>query len=1105
MNVTKNKEIKEKYFIKSNKSPQPIQKSKTNNKIQIYEQSSFPYPYPSHNFLVEENLDENININDYLNNKQTNFYPNKGRIRLRSPENFNRINNNYYNFNKNYYPDIAKHFESDDLEDKNTSYNNKDEYNNNNKNWKKKILEIKEQNKEEYEQYINKNYSNNNIYNYNNYYNGNYYSNTFNTNNNAFSSKVFTTKINLDNKTKKFDNYDNYKNYNKNKNKKRGDNNTNKNFHKYSKDHSDLNKNNYLSDINLKKSTKYHNQTQENYYKNINNNQNMNQNNDSSSSNIYDDSYDYKTQYNFKKNNNNKYHNFPKFGSETSQDNTNSDINKEDEEHNIMKPVRTPLKNDEEHYHQNLTIKIQNPEDQNKPEIKYVDNTPEGCIVLNNNNNIERKNKKKKLSIDNEEIKKIAGKLVQKNKNFEFPNFNRYKNKNEIPRINNDKSPENTFNNNIEKNNKKIKEITVDLSPKKKLHLSNSNQNLRGRINRDNFMSQGNNNKYNFNINPNSKIESCIITFDKSQTKITERKLSNSSDGMDQNKMRYIKKKIISTNNKNYIHNTKETPGNDNITPYNQNDSAKKIYQKPVQDNVPTLTLMENVENLEMSGEVKDYCAPSPNYGKKGKEAYLNSQKKRNPNLNNNSPILSNSGKYQLFNSSNKKDNTSPFKNKKYDEFSFRESGNNINDVNYSNGQKIEVNIISNDNSIDNKDEIRNKNKLNENLINLNQQRMPTFSGMDFVNSKENNQDVNEPLNKDKSFNRNQFIVKSFRNKQKEIKEKPIISYSFYKKYYDIYLQLPQNEKEYMFKKQFEKNKEQDKNDASYKKIEKKILANKLINAPIRAKLMEASAKDFYIRNKLNSLLNGEHSSNLNNTLDIELDQSNNDNIASSKKNGDNKFIIRTIIKKIRQRGGPAQIKKIPKNININISSILKREIKDKAQIAKEKKINSILKEDFENYIIYYNSDDVQKKDKKYNWSMIELLIIKIKLDIADIINSYLRCCEEIIIDNAYIKIGNDYIKNIIGHYKNNYLTNKNFEKIRNKIIKIFAFVKDINIDDEFKYQILSGLIKNLMNNELFFQNDYNILKQTDIDNKNEIKKILESCNETLLFEKADF
>ena len=1103
MNVTKNKEIREKYFIKSNKSPQPLQKLKYDNKISTYERSPGPYPYAPKNLQVEENLDKNININDYLNNNQINFYP---RNKQRSPVNINRnINNNNNYYNKNYFQDIAKHFESDDVEDKNTNFNNKEEYNNNsnnNKNWKKKILQIKEQNKEEYELYINKNYnnySNNNIYNYNNYYNGNYYSNTFNANsnniNNTFNPNVFTGRINLDNKTKKFDNYDNYKNYNKNKNKKRDFNNTNKNMHhNFSKDFSDLNKNNYLSDINIKKNIKYQNQTQDNYYKNINNNNN--QNNDSSSSNIYDDSYDYKTQYNFKKNNKNKYKNLPKFCSgASSQDNSYSDINKEDEVYNTTTPIRVPLKNDEEHYHQNLTIKIQNREEENKPQIKYVDNTPEGCVVINNNNNLERKNIKKNLSIDNDEIKKFAGKLVQRNKNIEFPNLNKYKNKNDILKTNND--------NNIERKNKKIKEITVDLSPKKKFHLSNSNQNLRGRINRENNISQGNANKYNFNMNPNSKIESCIIKFEKSPKKNNRGKVSNSFDNTENNKnLRYIKKKIISSNNKN-------------ITPFNQNSSVnKKIYQKPGYDNTVTPSpsppkanpsSLEQMENLEMSGEVKDYCAPSPNYGKRGKEAYLNSQKKRNQNqnlnLNNNSPLLSNSGKYQyqyqLFNSGNKKDNkenASSLKDKKkYDEFSFRENdNNNINDVNYSNEQKIEVNIINNENSIENNDVIKNKNKLNENLNNYNQLRMPTFSEMEISNTNNiNNQDITEPLKKDKALNRNQFIIKSFSNKQKEIKEKPIISFhSFYKKYY-------------MYKTQEENN---------YHQIENKNIGNKLnnlINAPTRGKIMDVSAKDFYIRNKLNSSLNDEHTSNLNNTLDIELDQSNNnnDNITLSlKKNNESKFIIRTIIKKIKRGKKNIQIKNnINSKTNIDISSLLKREIKDKAQMNKEKKINSILKEDFENYIIYYNINNInnnKNKEKKYNWSMIELLIIKIKLDIADIINSYLICCEEIINDNEQIKIGNDYIKNIIEHYKNNYLTNNNYEDIRKKILKIFAFIKDINIDKEFKYKILFGLIQHLMDYELFFKSDFNILKQTDRENENEIKKILESNYNVLLFDK---
>ena len=136
---------------------------------------------------------------------------------------------------------------------------------------------------------------------------------------------------------------------------------------------------------------------------------------------------------------------------------------------------------------------------------------------------------------------------------------------------------------------------------------------------------------------------------------------------------------------------------------------------------------------------------------------------------------------------------------------------------------------------------------------------------------------------------------------------------------------------------------------------------------------------------------------------------------------------------------------------------------------------------------------------------MIELLLIKIKLDIADILNSYLKCCEEIIIDNDYVKIGNDYIKNIIEHYKNNYLTNKNFDEIRNKIIKIFVFIKDINIDDEFKYQILWGVMKYLMNNKLFFENDFNILKQTDIENKNNIKLILKNCDDDIFLQKVNF
>ena len=53
--------------------------------------------------------------------------------------------------------------------------------------------------------------------------------------------------------------------------------------------------------------------------------------------------------------------------------------------------------------------------------------------------------------------------------------------------------------------------------------------------------------------------------------------------------------------------------------------------------------------------------------------------------------------------------------------------------------------------------------------------------------------------------------------------------------------------------------------------------------------------------------------------------------------------------------------------------------------------------------------------------------MIKIKLDIGGIIQGYLKACEDIVNDSDLILIGNDYIDNIIQHYKNNYLTDKNF------------------------------------------------------------------------------
>ena len=1129
MNIKKNKEIR-KYptnkpnqnnFVSFNRSPQPT------NKLKIQSHSPIPFSNQT-NLEYEDNIDENININEYLNNKQTNFYQNKNRTKGRSP----LPNNNYYNYiknynyNTNYSPNIIKHFESDDMDEHNINYkNNKDDYEHKNKNLKKKIQQIKEQNREEYNQYINKNYGNNNIYNYNNYYNGNYYNNNYNENNNNYNTKSSNPQMpqkNLDFRAKKFNNYDNYRNYNKNKNKNRVINsniNPNKNYHKYSQDELGIN-NYYLSDNNFKKVNK--NQTQENYFKKINSNNNNN--NDSSSSNIYDDSYDYKTQYNFKKNQKNRYRQFAKFYSASSQENSYSD-NKDDDNHNTS-PFRLPLKNDEEHYHQNLTIKIKNPEEKKNIQIKYVDNTPEGCIVLDRNNidnNIDKRKQNVKMNINNvEKINKDFLDNKRSNylakKNIEFPELNRYENKNEFfknynKRTNNNSSPGNyqevknkinKINEEIEKR-KKIKEISVDLSPKKKLNLANSNQNLGRRIN--------NNIQNNININPNknSKIESCIITFDKNPKNPNKNKLSNSLDKIvpDNNKIRYIKKKVIISNNRKNLYNQKETPGFNN-NQINKDGNEIKVYQKPGKETL-SRSIGKSIENLEYSGEVKDYCAPSPDYGKKGKEAFLNAQKNRNKYLNNNSPYLSSSGKFQIFESNKKeKDNITPNKNKKYDEFSFKENNNglnNINDVNYTNTQKFEVNIINNE---DNEDVNNNyhKNTSSENFSIFTQQRMPTFTNLDLgtkndnnnnkENSKENNKDKNDN-NENKENILTKLVIKSFSNKKKEIREKPKLFYTFYKKYYDIYFKIPPKENIYMTKT-FIKNKnliQEKEKDKSYEEIEKKYFDKKLINAPIRGKILDASAKDFYIRNKLNSSFNDGHSlkNYEHNTIDIELEE-NNDTVHKN----NNRIVIRTVIKKIKRKNNKKELlnnkfNKIKKN-NINIELLKKENIKTKEQIKREKKVNSILKEDFENYIIFYKENITNNRNKKYDWSMVELLMIKIKLDIGDIIQAYLIACEDIINGDDLILIGNDYINNIIQHYKNYYLTDKNFEEIHFKILKMFVNLKDLNIELNFKYKALWGLINILINNELFNIYDFDVLKQCDEENKNEIEKILENCTE---------
>ena len=164
--------------------------------------------------------------------------------------------------------------------------------------------------------------------------------------------------------------------------------------------------------------------------------------------------------------------------------------------------------------------------------------------------------------------------------------------------------------------------------------------------------------------------------------------------------------------------------------------------------------------------------------------------------------------------------------------------------------------------------------------------------------------------------------------------------------------------------------------------------------------------------------------------------------------------------------------------------SIIKKIKEDKTtkQKTNEDKINSILMEDLENYLIY--SENLQKNNDKlnsiskkinYDWSMIEQLIIKIKQDLIDIINNYLNACINLVDSKEKVIYANEYIQIIIDYYIKHYLTKNNLNIVRDKLLYLIYKIEDVNIDNRFKFDILGKLFLCLMKKGLFFVSDYNL------------------------------
>ena len=163
-------------------------------------------------------------------------------------------------------------------------------------------------------------------------------------------------------------------------------------------------------------------------------------------------------------------------------------------------------------------------------------------------------------------------------------------------------------------------------------------------------------------------------------------------------------------------------------------------------------------------------------------------------------------------------------------------------------------------------------------------------------------------------------------------------------------------------------------------------------------------------------------------------------------------------------------------------------------------KIKAILKEDIENFILFFNKNKNQdntnnsiedKKNNKYDWSIIEQLIIKAKVDLIDIINCFLEISHEVIDNKDKMKIWNEYLSKIIRHYNNRYLNEKNEKIIHIKLLKILGNIGNIYIKKKNKYEILGNLFYQFLIEEMFVEEDLNFFENEQQKLIIEIAKVI--------------
>ena len=198
----------------------------------------------------------------------------------------------------------------------------------------------------------------------------------------------------------------------------------------------------------------------------------------------------------------------------------------------------------------------------------------------------------------------------------------------------------------------------------------------------------------------------------------------------------------------------------------------------------------------------------------------------------------------------------------------------------------------------------------------------------------------------------------------------------------------------------------------------------------------------------------------------------------------------------------------INNDININnIPNYLKNRINKfksifniKENINKEEQSNIfegialLIKEDMENYFNFLKNKEIDLKsnineniENQYNWPILKSLK---KIDLEEIIKSYINICEYLLSNYEKVICFKSYIKYIIESISFKLSLNK-MRTFHNEILQILANINNMCNQNKFMFEIIGYLLYLLIINELCDIKDINILINKEDESKIYICKVI--------------